>query len=70
MDKQIECGAEPSDDDVEVEYDAIKHVHKRAALFKICGEKIWIPFSQIVYIDEDVDTVTVTEFIAKQHGWA
>lgn len=59
---------EPDDDDVTLTYDSKKNETKKAILFKMNGEKVWIPKSQIVEVDETSKAVVVSAWIAGEKG--
>ena len=56
-----------TDETFELEVDEIKHESERAVLVVIDGDDHWIPKSQIK--DQDGNTFTITEWIAKQKGF-
>jgi len=52
-------------DTVEVEYEEIKYISIKAALFVIDGDEYWLPKSQIVYLDDEI--VEVSKWIAENN---
>lgn len=66
--QQVRCEAEADDGDVDIQYDRLKNVTKKAALFVIDGDEQWLPFSQIVAHDEAAKQVTITAWIAREKG--
>lgn len=52
---------------VEVDYEEIKHMTEKAALLIIDGDEEWVPKSQIIAATKN--TITVTDFIARERGW-
>lgn len=53
---------------VAIEYEEVKHVTDKAALFVIDGEKTWVPRSQIHSVTEE--SLEVSEWLAVEKGWA
>lgn len=49
------------------DYETIKHVSEKAALFVIDGEEYWIPKSQVVELTKDF--VTITSWLVGKLGW-
>jgi len=60
----------PEDDDVEINFDKLKHETKKAMLFDIAGDDFWVPMSQIVDVDKADKIVTITKWIAEEKGLA
>lgn len=68
--KKIDCEASESDDDVTLEYTAVKYTTKKAVLLDVDGDDVWIPFSQAVYHNERDGELIVTRWIAEQKDLA
>ena len=58
------------DDTVGINFDEVKVVWKKSALFVIGGIEIWIPFSQLKDVDTVAQALICSEWIADQKGLA
>ena len=57
----------PEDKDLtDVEYEDVKHLTQKAALFVIDGEDVWLPFSMTAYVDEEEQEVSIATWLAEE----
>lgn len=57
-----------SDAELTLTYDAIVHTTDKARLFRFGEEDVWIPESQILWIDEDARDVLLPEWLVEAKG--
>jgi len=58
---------DPEDKDLtDVGYERAKHITQKAVLFDIDGEDVWLPFSQIGYVDEEKQAVSIATWLAEE----
>jgi len=56
------------DDTVGIHFDAIEAGTKKAALFIIAGDEVWLPFSQLKDVDVVAQALICSEWIAGEKG--
>lgn len=67
--KNIDISCEyDGDDTVGIHFDSVEASSKKAALFVIRGEKVWLPFSQLKDVDVNAQALICSEWIAGEKG--
>lgn len=58
------------DDTVGIHFEEVRAATKKAALFIIGGEEVWLPFSQLADVDVNAKALICSEWIADEKGLA